>query len=256
MTDLRAQLRDLRRAASWHRRLLAAGLAAGAVAAGLHAAAPPPVAGVSVLVADRDLPGGSRLDPADLRTVNLPEALAPASALPAGADLRGAVLAAPLAADEVLTSARLVGASLLEGYDTTLVGVPVRLADAAVATLLHAGDLVDVLAADPSGVGFEFSGALDGSVPATGADGTDMAAAGAGAAGAGAAGAGASGAGAARVVAPAVRVLAVLADDAGGAFSAGGGAGALIVVAAPPNVAADVAGAEATSRLSVALRTG
>jgi Flp pilus assembly protein CpaB len=237
VTDLRAQLRDLRRAASWHRRLLAAGLAAGAVAAGLHAAAPPPVAGVSVLVADRDLPGGSRLDPADLRTVNLPEALAPASALPAGADLRGAVLAAPLAADEVLTSARLVGPSLLEGYDTTLVGVPVRLADAAVATLLHAGDLVDVLAADPSGVGFEFSGALDGSVPATGADGTDMA-------------------GAARVVAPAVRVLAVLADDAGGAFSAGGGAGALIVVAASPNVAADVAGAEATSRLSVALRTG
>ena len=234
MTRLRAQLRDLRRAASWHRRLLAAGLAAGAVAVGLHAAAPPAVAGVSVLVADRDLPGGSVLDPGDLRTAKLPEALAPASALPPGADLGGAVLAAPLAAGEVLTGARLVGPSLLEGYGPALVGVPVRLADAAVASLLHAGDLVDVLAADTSGAQFDSFAGLDASMP----------------------GAGATGAGAARVVAPAVRVVAVLADDANGAFGGTGGAGALIVVAAGPEVAADLAGAEATARLSVALRPG
>lgn len=233
MTGLRAQLRDLRRAASWHRRLLAAGLAAGAVAAGLHAAAPPDVAGVSILVADRDLPGGSALDPADLRTTQLPEDLAPASAVPAGADLGGAVLAAPLAAGEVLTSARLIGPSLLEGYGPALVGVPVRLADAAVAQLLHPGDLIDVLAADTSGAALDSVGPLDGSV----------------------AGPSVTGAGAARVVAPAVRVLAVLADDAG-AFGAVGGAGALIVVAAAPDVAANLAGAEATARLSIVLRPG
>jgi Flp pilus assembly protein CpaB len=234
VTGLREQLRDLRRAASWHRRLLAAGLAAGAVAAGLHAAAPPTGAGVSVLVADRDLPGGSAIDPADLRTRALPENLAPASAVPAGADLGGAILAAPLAAGEVLTSARLVGPSLVEGYGPALVGVPVRLADADVAQLLHAGDLVDVLAAGASGGHVDTVGALDGSM----------------------AGAGGTGAGVARVVAPAVRVVAVLADDDNDTFGGTGSAGALIVVAAGPEVAADLAGAEATARLSVALRPG
>ena len=242
MTGLRAHLRDLRRAASWHRRLLAAGLAAGAVAAGLHAAAPPPVAGISVLVASSDLPGGSGLDPADLRTTQFPQALAPASAIAVGTDLTGAVLAAPLAAGEVLTTARLVGPSMLEGYGSAVVGVPVRLADAAVARLLHAGDLVDVLAADTSGVGLDFSD------PAAGSD--------VGTAGTGLASPSAARAGTARVVAPAVRVLAVLTDDAGADFVAAGGAGALIVVAATPEVAADVAGAEATARLSITLRTG
>ncbi len=240
MTGLRAQLRELRRAASWHRRVLAAGLAAGAVAAGLHAAAPPALASVSVLVAVRDVPGGSALDPADLRTAQLPEALAPAGALSPETDLDGAVLAAPLAPGEVLTAARLVGPSLLAGHGTALVGVPIRLADAAVARLLHAGDLIDVFAADTSGVALDGLGTTDGSVGDSVADSV--------------AGSGRTGTAAAHVVAPAVRVLAVLVEEGDGAFAGTGDAGALIVVAAAPDVAADLAGAEASARLSVALR--
>ena len=218
---LGGQLRALQRAASWHRRLLAAGLAAGAVAAGLHAVAAPAPTGVSVLVADQDLTGGSALDPGDLRTARLPAALAPDTAVRPGADLEGVVLAAPLADGETLTTTRLVGASLLAGYGPAMVGVPVRLADAAVARLLHAGDLVDVLAADPAGGDW-----------------------------------GTVGASAARVVAPAVRVVTVLADDSPGALGGVDTAGALVVVAARAEVAANVAGAEATARLSVTLRPG
>ena len=219
MTAVVGRLRALRQAASWHRRLLAAGLAAGSVAAGLHAIAPPAPASTPVLIAHRDLPGGSVLAEADLRTARLPAALAPASVVPPGADLGGAVLAAPLAAGETLTTTRLVGPSLLESHGEGMVGVPVRLADAAVTRLLHAGDRIDVLAADGSGV--VDAGAMSG---------------------------------AARVVASAVRVVAVLPDDSAGAFAGVGGAGALVVVAATPDVAADLTGAEATARLSVALR--
>lgn len=241
MTGIGEQLRALRRAASWHRRVLAAGLAAGAVAAGLHAVGPPEAAAITVLVADRDLPGGSQLDPAGLRTASMPKALAPVNALRPGADLAGAVLAAPLTAGEVLTTARLVGPSLLEGYDTALVGVPVRLADPAVARLLHTGDLVDVLAADSTGLGMDGAAELDPSVGGGLPDEFPGSA---------------ISPGAARVVAPSVRVLTVLADDASSAFGGAGGGGALILVAATPEVAADVAGAEAASRLSVVMRTG
>lgn len=97
-----------------------------------------------------------------------------------------------------------------------MVGVPVRLADAAVGRLLRAGDLVDVLAADASGLELA-------ALPAV-------------------------------VVAPAVRVVAVLADDETAGFGGAEGSGALIVIAAGPEIAAAVAGAEATSRLSVTLR--
>jgi Flp pilus assembly protein CpaB len=220
MSALARQLRALRRAASWHRRLLAAGLAAGAVAAGLHALTPPAAAGAAVLVAARDLTGGAPLRPGDVRIAQLPMTLVPASAVPVGADLGDAVLAAPLGAGETLTTTRLVGPSLLRGYGEAMVGVPVRLADAAVAPLLHAGDLVDILAADASGIE---PAAMPAALPAT-------------------------------VVAPAVRVVAVLAEDDAAAFGNDGGSGALIVIAAGPEIAAAVAGAEATSRLSVVLR--
>jgi ribulose 1,5-bisphosphate synthetase/thiazole synthase len=89
-----------------------------------------------------------------------------------------------------------------------LVAVPVRVADAATATLVTAGDRVDVLAA----------GAAPGAPPA------------------------------ARVVAVDAEVLAVppaVQDD---------GAGALIVVAATPQVAAQLAAAAVSSRLSLTLR--
>src|SRR6476620_2344630 len=54
-------LRDLRRAASWHRRLLVAGLLAASAAFAIDALSPPPPRTESVLVAAKDLAGGTRL---------------------------------------------------------------------------------------------------------------------------------------------------------------------------------------------------
>ena len=199
---------QLRRAVSRHRSLLAAGLAAGSLAAALGVVSPHPSPGVAVLSAGRDLAAGTALAPGDLRVVHLPTDLAPAGALVVAADAVGRVLAAPLRRGEPVTDVRLAGSDLLAGQAAGLVAVPVRIADAASASLVVAGDRVDILAATSS---------------------PDAAAA-------------------ARVVALDTVVLAVptvVRDD---------GEGALIVVAATPSVAARLAAAAVTGRLSVTLR--
>jgi hypothetical protein len=53
-------------------------------------------------------------------------------------------------AGEPITDARLVTASLLDGYPG-LVAVPVRIGDPGAVRLLRVGDRVDLLAADPQG---------------------------------------------------------------------------------------------------------
>jgi Flp pilus assembly protein CpaB len=147
MRRLAALLRPVRRAVLARRRLLAALLTAVAVATGLHAATASPPAAVRVLVAARDLPSGTVLDPGDLRTA----AFAPGS-VPDGAvaGAAGRTLAAPLRAGEPVTDVRLVGPALTEGYPG-LSAVPVRLPDAAMADLLAVGDRVDLVSADPQG---------------------------------------------------------------------------------------------------------
>jgi pilus assembly protein CpaB len=224
--------RSLRRAVSWHRRLLAAGLAAGAVASGLHAVQPPPATTVTVLAAAQDLPGGHTLAAADVRSTLLPPDAAPPAALPGDADVTGRVLAGPVTAGEPLTDVRFVGPSLVAGYGADVVAVPVRIADATAATLVRPGDLVDVLAASssPLDLGAEVASAA-GPEPAV-------------------------------VVASAVRVIAVLGGAPTGTDSgllAGGPPGslepgALVLLAASPAVAARLAGAQASARLSLTLR--
>jgi pilus assembly protein CpaB len=137
---------DLVRALSRHRGLLAAGLAAGSVASALGVLAPSGEAGVLVLRAARDLPAGAALANADVSLVEVPRAAVPDGALAALPDVVGRLLAAPVRRGEALTDVRLAGAALLD-RDPDRLAVPVRLADAASATLLHAGDRVDVLAA-------------------------------------------------------------------------------------------------------------
>jgi Flp pilus assembly protein CpaB len=198
---------QVRRAVSRHRSLLAAGLAAGSLAAALAVVSPHPPPGVSVLSAGRDLAAGTSLAPGDVRVVRLPAELAPAGALTAATEVVGRVLAAPLRRGEPLTDVRLAGADLLSRR-AGLVAVPVRIADAASAALVTAGDHVDVLAAGSSA-----------NAPAS-----------------------------AQVVAADAEVLAVptaVQDD---------GEGALLVVAANPSVAARLAAAAVSSRLSVTLR--
>jgi Flp pilus assembly protein CpaB len=208
--------RDLRRAVSWHRGLLAAGLAAAAVGVGLHALAPPPAPSVAVVTAAHDLAGGARLRPSDLRLVRLPPPAVPTGAV-STAGAVGRVLAAPVRAGEPLTDVRLVAGSLVRGSAGDVVAAPVRFADAQSVRLLRAGDVVDVIASatlDPSGTG-----------PV-----------------------------AARVVAPAARVLAVPAPDHAGLGA--GQDGALVVLALDADTATRVAAATASTRLSFTVRPG
>lgn len=149
MRRLAAVLRPVRRAVLARRRLLAAALTAVAVAAGIHAVAAPPPSAVPVPVAARDLPAGAVLTSDDIKTADfapgsVPDGLAP--------DAAGHTLAAPLRAGEPVTDVRLVGPALVDGYPG-LAAVPVRLPDATMAGLLHVGDRIDLVSADPQGGG-------------------------------------------------------------------------------------------------------
>ncbi len=148
----RELLRDASRTVRRHRGLLAAGLTAAAVATALPTLAPTPDETLQVVAALHDLHAGSPLTAGDLTTVALPRSLAPDGALTTVGSLVGRVLAGPVRRGEALTDVRLLGSELLPG-GAGQVAVPVRLADAATAALLHGGDRVDVLAAPTEGAG-------------------------------------------------------------------------------------------------------
>jgi Flp pilus assembly protein CpaB len=138
------------------RQVAAAVLACLALALALR---PPPTAddpatgppAVPVAVAAADLPAGTVLTADDLTTVSLPGGAAPAGAAADPHQLTGEVLAAPVRAGEAVTDVRVVGPGLWSQVPEGQVAAPVRLADLAVATLLRAGDRVDVLAAASGG---------------------------------------------------------------------------------------------------------
>lgn len=129
------------------RRWLAAGATAAAMASALHVLAPDPPAGRAVVVAARDVPAGAALQRADLALATRPTGELPAGALTRVDDAVGRVVAAPLAAREVLAGSRLVGDDLLLGQPPSAVAASVRVADPAAAALLHPGSRVDVLVA-------------------------------------------------------------------------------------------------------------
>jgi pilus assembly protein CpaB len=137
---------DLRRVATWHRRLVAAGLAGAAVLVGLQALRPPPPPSVDVMIAARDLLAGAALAPGDLVVAAVPRAVVPAGALSPGAAVDGRAVAGPIRSGEVITDVRLVGPALVAGLGDGLVATPVRVADAGTAGLVRPGDRVDVLA--------------------------------------------------------------------------------------------------------------
>jgi pilus assembly protein CpaB len=215
---------DLLRAVSRHRRLVAAGLAAAGVAVALHVLQPQEPSTTPILAAARDLPGGARLAGSDVRTIAMPDDLVPSGALTAPRAAGERVLAGPVRAGEPLTEARFVGPDLVPS--SGLVAVPVRLADPGERTLVRVGDRIDLLAAETD--------------PATAYS-------------------------AARTVARSVPVLALPAEGSGavgpGSAPLVGTAdvspeGGLVVVAVTPAVAADLARAAVTARLSLVLRAG
>jgi Flp pilus assembly protein CpaB len=169
----------------------------------------------TVVVAVSDLPAGAVLTAADLAAVALPAEVAPAGTAADPAELEGQVLAAPVRAGEAVTDVRVVGPGLWSRVPDGLVAAPVRLADLAVATLLHAGDRVDVLATTAT---------ADPSSP----EGTPTVA----------------------VVAEAALVLAVPTGEDTGAAVGGDG---LLVLAVPPPTAQDLAAAGAGATLTVTL---
>lgn len=150
-----AALRELARALAWHRRLVAAVLAAIAVLAGLQALRPVPAVAVPVAAASRDLPAGLVLTAGDLRLARLPPGQVPAGSSRSLRGVLGARLAAPVRSGEPVTDVRLVGPDLLAAYRVTVgpdVGeVLLPLDDPATVALLRPGDLLDVLAAPTGG---------------------------------------------------------------------------------------------------------
>jgi Flp pilus assembly protein CpaB len=142
-------LRRGRRAVLARRRPLAALCAAVAVAASLRAHAPPPAPHVLVLTAARDLASGVVLRSTDVTLTAFDPRSVPAGVVGERVAL-GRTTAAPLRAGEPVTDVGLVAPSLLHGYPG-LVGMPVRIGDAAAVRLLRVGDRIDLLAADPRG---------------------------------------------------------------------------------------------------------
>jgi pilus assembly protein CpaB len=150
-TRLPRAVRAVRRAVRLRRRLLAAGLTAGAVAIGLGVIAPAPPPTTSVVVASADLPGGGALGSDDLTVRRLPPSAVPAGSAGTPRRWLGRVLAAPVRAGEPITDMRVVGPGLVAGYGPGAVAAPVRIADADAVALVRVGDRVDVLAPDPTG---------------------------------------------------------------------------------------------------------
>jgi pilus assembly protein CpaB len=130
-----------------------------------------PAAEVDVVVAARDLPAGTTLAADDVVLTTFPEAAAPDGAATDAGRLTGEVLAGPVRRGEPVTDVRVVGPGLWAQVPAGQVAAPVRLADLAVATLLHPGDRVDVLAtaADAAAAEVVARAALVVSTP-TGAD--------------------------------------------------------------------------------------
>lgn len=129
-----------------HRRLIAATLAAGAVFCLARVVAPAQPEVSAVVVAARDLTGGTVVRADDVRTVQMPPDVVPAGAFSAEAAALGASVAAPMRAGEPLTDRRVLGAALIDGYPAGTVASPVRIEDADVVALLRPGDRIDLYA--------------------------------------------------------------------------------------------------------------
>ncbi len=166
---VRARLpRGWRRAVAL-RRLAAAVLVALAAALAVAGAASPSVTGVPVVLARHDLAPGAPVGADDVGVVPRPPDAVPVGALRATEDAVGRHLVGPVRAGEVLTDVRLVGPEAArEAMGVRdAAGVPLRLADPAVAALVRAGALVDVVGG--AGAGGRAVGDGEGVVLARGA---------------------------------------------------------------------------------------
>jgi hypothetical protein len=151
------------------RRLAAALLVVLAAVLAVAGAASPSVAGVPVVLARHDLAPGAAVRPDDVEVVPRPPEAVPGGALRVLDDAVGRHLVGPVRPGEVLTDVRVVGAEAARRAvgAPDAAGVPLRLADPAVAALVQAGALVDVVGG--AGVGGPGVGSGGGVVLARGA---------------------------------------------------------------------------------------
>ncbi len=138
-------------------RLVLAGLCLVLAAASATAARPAPAAGgradEPVVVAARDLPAGRLLTAGDVTRVRWPVGVRPPGAATAVGTFVGRRLTAPISRREPLTPTRLLGRDLTTGLPAGTVAVPVTVAGARPAQLLHAGDRVELVAVGRAGDG-------------------------------------------------------------------------------------------------------
>lgn len=157
----------VRRAFRWHRRGIAALLAAVAVLAALNVAVSRESGGTAVVVATRPVAGGANLQEADLGVVTMPASLVPEGAFTDPAQLVDRTVVVDVPARAVVTSSALLGA---EGQvPAGKVALPVRFGEAATVALLRVGNHVDVLGpTDGSGYGVVAGNVRVIAVPARG----------------------------------------------------------------------------------------
>jgi pilus assembly protein CpaB len=139
-------LHGLARAASWHRRKLAVVAAIAAVLTGISAAAPAGPVMITAVRARTQLAGGTVLSASDISVDRVAAADVPDGVVTDPDDLVGKTLAAPVAANQMMTL--LVTTSSRGAVAADHVIAPLKLADSAQAALLQPGDVVDVVAAD------------------------------------------------------------------------------------------------------------
>jgi pilus assembly protein CpaB len=147
----RHPVRAVLRAASWHRRPLAAIAAALAVLAGVSATLPEGPPERTVLVAAHELDGGTVLTAADVEGRLLRAADVSAGALSSAEQVVGRAVSAPVAEGQVLTPLALVAPRA--GPTSGRVVAPVRLSDPGLVALLRPGDVVDLVGTDEQGGG-------------------------------------------------------------------------------------------------------
>jgi len=139
-------LHGLARAASWHRRKLAVVAAIAAVLTGISAAAPAGPVMITAVRARTQLAGGTVLSASDFSVDRVAAAAVPEGVVTDPDDLVGKTLAAPVAANQMMTLLATTSArgAVAAGH----VIAPLKLADSGQAALLQPGDVVDVVAAD------------------------------------------------------------------------------------------------------------
>ncbi|RAX47353.1 Flp pilus assembly protein CpaB [Arthrobacter sp. AQ5-05] len=136
-----------------YRRHLAAALLMLSAAVSLAVLAPDTEERIEVLVAAHDLPVGTALREGDLRRQPVARSLVPAGSHDREPPAAGSRLAIPVPAGTPVLPTMVIGPGLLAGLDPGSVAVPLRLDDEQTASLVRAGQLVDVVLTE--GNGFE-----------------------------------------------------------------------------------------------------